>query len=228
MGVRNPTYFLDFACFRTTITDNSDAIITGIIKNFTAYEVEHQEKLLGVSVPENLTCLCPDLCSRLWLELDVIPLVFEPGLGVHNTYWDEHKQEASRTIDELADSMSRRCIAYVQSFLLSIKSKYITHQTLLSRYFGPTKEPALQVGYNGAVDVDVGSRASLVSLERYRKCVRYEANWRALMTFATEMKERNLKMAFFSATPQGGGVALMRHSLLRLLKLLGVQASWYV
>lgn len=36
------------------------------------------------------------------------------------------------------------------------------------------------------------------------------------------------KLSFFSATPQGGGVALMRHALIRLYKLLGVDAHWYV
>lgn len=44
--------------------------------------------------------------------------------------------------------------------------------------------------------------------------------------YAKSVKERKKKIAFFSATPRGGGVALMRHSLLRYLKLLGVDCSW--
>lgn len=36
------------------------------------------------------------------------------------------------------------------------------------------------------------------------------------------------KITFFSATPQGGGVALMRHALMRLFGELGVKASWHV
>lgn len=39
---------------------------------------------------------------------------------------------------------------------------------------------------------------------------------------------KNKDLVFVSATPQGGGVALMRHSLMRLYRLLGVNASWHV
>ncbi len=36
------------------------------------------------------------------------------------------------------------------------------------------------------------------------------------------------KLVFFNATPQGGGVALMRHALIPLLQHLQVDAHWYV
>lgn len=39
---------------------------------------------------------------------------------------------------------------------------------------------------------------------------------------------RGKSISFISATPQGGGVALMRHALLRLLQLLKVDCHWYV
>jgi len=48
------------------------------------------------------------------------------------------------------------------------------------------------------------------------------------MTFVTSLKSRGTKIAFFSSTPQGGGVALMRHALVRLAKLLGIDLRWYV
>jgi hypothetical protein len=50
--------------------------------------------------------------------------------------------------------------------------------------------------------------------------------WDATMKYAEQLKGRNVKIAFFSATPQGGGVALMRHALIRFLKLLNIDASW--
>lgn len=40
--------------------------------------------------------------------------------------------------------------------------------------------------------------------------------------------ERKIKVGFFSATPRGGGVALMRHAMMRLWHQVGVDASWYV
>lgn len=36
------------------------------------------------------------------------------------------------------------------------------------------------------------------------------------------------RLVFFNSTIQGGGVALMRHALIRLFKLLAVDAQWYV
>ena len=49
-----------------------------------------------------------------------------------------------------------------------------------------------------------------------------------MMYFVTALKKTNTKIAFFSSTPQGGGVALMRHALVRLAKLLDVDLTWYV
>ena len=48
------------------------------------------------------------------------------------------------------------------------------------------------------------------------------------MKYVGDIKDRKLKIVYFSATPQGGGVALMRHALLRFLHLLGVDVQWSV
>lgn len=48
------------------------------------------------------------------------------------------------------------------------------------------------------------------------------------MALAALLKANNTKVAFFSATPQGGGVALMRHALIRLWRLVGLDIKWYV
>ncbi len=67
--------------------------------------------------------------------------------------------------------------------------------------------------------------SELVSLEDYRKTVPDEdfGNLKFLVK-----KFKGKKLTFLGATPQGGGVALMRHALIRLYKLLGVDAHWYV
>lgn len=41
-------------------------------------------------------------------------------------------------------------------------------------------------------------------------------------------KFKNHSLLFINATPQGGGVAIMRHALIRLFKLLGINAHWHV
>lgn len=96
-----------------------------------------------------------------------------------------------------------------------------------SRHFGPSLAPLLQVGYRGVVEVDAGGRAHILSLDDF-KTTCSENTWNSMMHFVTALKKSNTKIAFFSSTPQGGGVALMRHALVRLAKLLDVELTWYV
>ncbi|HTI14573.1 MAG TPA: glycosyltransferase [Dictyobacter sp.] len=67
--------------------------------------------------------------------------------------------------------------------------------------------------------------ADLVTLEDYRQTVS-AADFQRLVSLAQAFQGK--KLVFLNATPQGGGVALMRHALLRLLSLLDVDAHWYV
>jgi hypothetical protein len=48
-----------------------------------------------------------------------------------------------------------------------------------------------------------------------------------MMTYAKKLRGNKTKIAFFSSTPQGGGVALMRHALVRFARLMGVDLTWY-
>lgn len=48
-----------------------------------------------------------------------------------------------------------------------------------------------------------------------------------MLTFAKKLRANKTKVAFFSSTPQGGGVALMRHALVRFSRLMGVDLTWY-
>ena len=64
-------------------------------------------KFLGVGISETLfNEISPQLPSRLWAELDVVPMVFRMGLSYPN-----EKQEEQR-VDEQADSMARKCLMY--------------------------------------------------------------------------------------------------------------------
>jgi hypothetical protein len=53
-----------------------------------------------------------------------------------------------------------------------------------------------------------------------------ERTWNSGMKFANKLKEKEIKIAFFSSTPQGGGVALMRHALVRFARTMGVKLDW--
>lgn len=52
------------------------------------------------------------------------------------------------------------------------------------------------------------------------------ADFALLLTLAQRFAGK--KLVFFNSTAQGGGVALMRHALIPLFKLLGVDAHWYI
>jgi hypothetical protein len=97
----------------------------------------------------------------------------------------------------------------------------------LIMHFGPRHLIRVQIGFRNLVEVDEGGLIRIVeSLNDYKNTVR-EPTWRALLKITNEIKTMGTKIAFFSSTPQGGGVALMRHALIRLFKLLGVDAKWY-
>ena len=55
-----------------------------------------------------------------------------------------------------------------------------------------------------------------------------EEAWQFLLNMSHKTRNRKLKLAFISSTAQGGGVALMRHAIIRLFRLLHIDAHWYV
>lgn len=73
---------------------------------------------------------------------------------------------------------------------------------------------------------DAGFRARLTTLEDYKSTCG-SGTWESTMQIATQLKNKKVKIAFFSSTPQGGGVALMRHALVRFSRLAGVDLTWY-
>ncbi|KAJ3339263.1 hypothetical protein HDU93_008471 [Gonapodya sp. JEL0774] len=95
----------------------------------------------------------------------------------------------------------------------------------------------------------------LIFHERFKDLVDYEritssSTWRVLQDLSARTRDRNIQIryvelssvlipriatgkemdgaSFFNSTPQGGGVALMRHALLRLFRLLNINAHWFV
>ncbi|KAK2831918.1 hypothetical protein FQN49_007036 [Arthroderma sp. PD_2] len=207
LAIRDTVYFLDFCEHHFSIGEGESApeVITQfIIDQLRTYEKDHLEKFFGIALPSPLSEKCPRLCSRMWAELDIVPFVLHPR-GAHNVEWVNMGLWQSKTLDERAESIARKCITY----------------------FGPNQAPLLQVGFRGLVDVDAGSTAVLTTLSDYEKTVG-ERTWRAVMKYAADMKERNVKIAFFSSTPQGGGVALMRHALVRFSNVLGTDIKWFV
>ena len=59
-----------------------------------------QGKILGAGITYELDLLVPDLCSCLWSKLDLVPMVFKPRNKLINV----------KPVDEIADSMARKCL----------------------------------------------------------------------------------------------------------------------
>ncbi|KAF4188400.1 hypothetical protein CNMCM7927_001606 [Aspergillus lentulus] len=206
IAVRDAVYPLDFLEHRFHIpAKNLDVEITDfILAQLREYSLDHAEKFIGTCLPTELTDICPRLASRLWLELDVMPLVVPQHDALGGRYEQEIPWE-TRDADEQAEYLAMKCV----------------------RLFGPNNIPLLQVGFRGLVEVDSGFMMHLATLDDYKGTVS-ERTWMALERLAGQVREKKARIALFSATPHGGGVALIRHAFLRLSKLLNLDVQWYV
>jgi len=204
LAIHDTVYLVDFSVKHIVLDDamkmGADLIADYVISEVEKYEHENFSKFIGAGLPTTLKYMSPSLCSRLWLELDIVPVVMRPD--------DEHKEKSFwdvKRVDEQADSMARKCIMN----------------------FGPSLVPLLQVGWRGVVQTDAGFRAHLTTVQNHKDtCSR--ATWESMLTYAKKLRGNKTKIAFFSSTPQGGGVALMRHALVRFARLMGVDLTWYV
>ncbi|KAH9385586.1 alpha,alpha-trehalose phosphorylase (configuration-retaining) [Nematocida major] len=112
-----------------------------------------------------------------------------------------------KPLDQQSEALARKCASLFR------------HENL----------PDLTIAESNRVVVDSG-HIWFCSLEEYRKSIgaRGSEFMGDLIQEAQAILEAQQKVAFFSSTAQGGGVALMRHSLIRFLQMLGIDASWYV
>jgi alpha,alpha-trehalose phosphorylase (configuration-retaining) len=116
-AIHDGTYSVDFAVHQVTLEEerlDQDGvwIAEHILGELDRYRQEHVCKILGAGVIADLHKQCPMLCSRLWAELDIVPIVVtsKPLLRIKNG------QEMIQRVDELADSAARKCLAYVDLF----------------------------------------------------------------------------------------------------------------
>ena len=91
---------------------HDDPIADHAVKELKEYEHLYLAKFVGAGFPLGLEKHSPTLSSRLWLELDIVPILIPVDMRHHkvgsesknHTYWE------SKGVDEQADSMARRCI----------------------------------------------------------------------------------------------------------------------
>ncbi|GMF68829.1 unnamed protein product [Aspergillus oryzae] len=118
IAIRDTTYLLDF--IQESLTLKDDQSLCSVLEKFVIDQLQewsdaHMEKFIGLAMPERIAKQYPSLCSRLWAELDIIPLVLPEGsrregddkftFGIpDSTTWK------IRGIDEQAESMGRKCV----------------------------------------------------------------------------------------------------------------------
>ncbi|KAI5206033.1 trehalose synthase [Aureobasidium subglaciale] len=195
------TYSMDFAvqCIETQ-GSVAKTLSDYVIMKVREYQNDHDYKSLGAGISKTARNLSPDLPARMWAELDIPTLEFE-----RNVVESDRNKIIVVDVDEEADAMARKCVSM----------------------YGPQKQPLIQVSFLNEVDVDAAGHALLCTLQQYRDTVR-KPTWDATMYYAARLKKRGIRMAFLNATPQGGGVALMRHALVRFARLLDIEMKWYV
>lgn len=186
-----------------TTKELPDFLAKFLISRLKEYQQDHHYKYVGAGINQRTVKYCPQLPSRLWQELDIVPLVLEDK--PHPDAFRAKRGHIHIYVDEEADSMARKALLF----------------------FGPSGQPRVSVGYQNLVQVDCGGRAAICSADDFRGSVR-DPTWKATMKYVESLKQNNVQIAFFNSTPQGGGVALMRHAMIRFLRTMKVDASWYV
>ncbi|KAJ3144122.1 hypothetical protein HDU89_008969 [Geranomyces variabilis] len=87
--------------------------------------------------------------------------------------------------------------------------------------------PRIVVGHRHVVEIDGDGSIHLVDSVDYQRTVTAHT-WDVFKDLVEKTEKRRVKIAFFSSTSQGGGVALMRHALLRLFGLTDLDVKWFV
>ncbi|KAJ7098055.1 trehalose phosphorylase [Mycena belliarum] len=252
LAVHDGVYSTDFTSAviglgKNRASDIEAHVLLHVITTIRKFCAEHLSKFLGAGVTVALLREAPNLATRLWLDLDIVPIVFNikqyhtdsvtrpnikhrissttgsyvpsgaetPTVLINEQHLGPGQLLAPgaagrlpipRTLDEQADSAARKCIMY----------------------FGPNNNPRLTIGPRNQVTVDAAGKIHLIDdLAEYKKTVG-DGTWNSVIKLADELREKKIKIGFFSSTPQGGGVALMRHALIRFLTALDVDAAWYV
>ncbi|KAF8751454.1 Glycosyl transferases group 1 [Rhizoctonia solani] len=225
ISIHDGSYTIDYCTDKIKCTQHPSkapgVVENYVIKSIMQFSTDHMLKFVACGLTQFLADLAPNLCNRLWLELDMVPMVPLPRAFDQQasearspTLSDWHypgpeggaeqpKEESllksvtdtlkgtslnvagkatPRAVDEQADSAVRKCVMY----------------------FGPTHNPRLSIGYRNEVEVDAAGKIHLLDgLDVYRKTCR-QPTWNAVMHYANDLRDRGVKLGFFSSTPQGG------------------------
>ena len=75
-----------------------------LIKSIRQYQEKNHYKFLGTGVAQEVVDLSPQAPSRIWAELDIVPIIIPRAAGSSTPI-------GGKGVDELADSVARKCLA---------------------------------------------------------------------------------------------------------------------
>ncbi|OCF61516.1 trehalose synthase [Kwoniella mangroviensis CBS 10435] len=139
--------------------------------------------------------------STLWLHVDVIPILVTPSTSIFTKL--------------PAPSTSASATAAISA---GVKHLHPATHSATTADVDPVDH---------SVQVDCDGQVKLCSIVQYKESTS-EALWDRFTALADHLVKNNISISFFSATPQGGGVALMRHAMIRLWRMVGLNVKWYV
>ncbi|EIW72195.1 trehalose synthase [Tremella mesenterica] len=177
-----------------------------VLERIMEYENERNAKVCVVAVAEPIPHQLMgnqgvEFFATIWLHLDAVPFLIKPSTSIFT---------------ELpAPSTAASAASAISAAILHLHPA--TH----------TATTAVLDPVDHHVQVDCNRQVRLCSIVQYQQSTSPEL-WKRFTALATQLREKDISIAFFSATPQGGGVALMRHALIRLLRMVGVKVNWYV
>ncbi|KAJ2917257.1 hypothetical protein MD484_g3193, partial [Candolleomyces efflorescens] len=252
LSVHDSVYNMDFSSivipYNVNSPDkNAKEIEQLILQALRKFSIDHLCKFLGAGVTVSLLKETPNICTRLWLDMDIVPIVFNiKPFHTDSVTRPNVKHRISSTTGSYVPSGSETPTVYVESAHVSamtglkadVSGRLPIPRTLDEQadsaarkclmHFGPGNNPRLSIGARNQVTVDAGGKIHLIDdLDEFKNTVG-ERTWSAITKLADELREKKVKIGFFSSTPQGGGVALMRHALIRFCSALDVDVAWYV
>jgi len=219
IAIHDGVYAVDACIIQSIASDGQciqELVRRDIIETIRYYSTEQEAKFVGAGVTVGLENIYPGICASLWSHLDVVAI----SVSVETTALGAFEDTGTIPVDvdEQAYSAARKCVMR----------------------FGPNHTPALAITFRNQVMPDAQGAIKLVRGFRDYEYTVHKGTWNTVLEYAHELKGyRNgqtvgdpqcppTKIAFFSATPQGGGVAMMRHALVRFCDQLGVKLNWFV
>jgi alpha,alpha-trehalose phosphorylase (configuration-retaining) len=80
-----------------------------LVQSIQKYEQDNHYKFLGAGISQEVVKLSPQAPARIWAALDIVPIVIRNEEG--GSMDSGNKVDAVKTVDELADSMARKCLS---------------------------------------------------------------------------------------------------------------------